>query len=67
MKYGFKSEISALLGRDVSIPEDRLLSFSTGIIDLSSNKNLNISELVEIADKAMYKAKKNGKSCYIFS
>lgn len=67
MKHGFKSDISSLLDREISIPKDRLLSFSAGIIDLSSKDNFNISELVDRADKAMYESKKNGKSCYIFS
>lgn len=67
LKSGFKSEISSLLDRNVYIPKDKLLSFSTGIISLSSKNKFNISELVDNADKAMYKAKKNGKSCYIFA
>ena len=67
MKYGFKSEISSLLNKKIYIPKDKLLSFSTGIINLSSKNNFNISELVDNADKAMYEAKKNGKSCYIFA
>lgn len=37
--------------------------FLIGIIGLSSKNNLNISELLDNADKA----KRKGKACYIFA
>lgn len=35
------------------------MSASFGVISTAKNKNANIMELIEMADKAMYEAKKN--------
>ena len=64
---GFIDKISSILGKDINIPKERYLSCSIGIVSTTITNKFNIQDLVDKADKAMYKAKKNGKHKYVIT
>ena len=62
---GFSDRISKILMRNVSIPKEKLLSCSIGIITMDIAACCTMSDLIESADHAMYEAKKRGKHQFI--
>lgn len=65
-KYiGFSDRISKILMKDITIPNEKLLSCSIGIITMNITSCTTMSDLIESADHAMYEAKKRGKHQFI--
>lgn len=62
---GFKDKICDFLERDISLPNDKLLSCSIGITEDKLSKDLDVIKLVDNSDKSLYKAKKDGKHHYV--
>ena len=67
---GFADKISRLLGRDVSIPEEKYVSCSIGIsgvvITPEDSAREKISDTIKRADEMMYHIKKTVKHRYVF-
>ena len=67
---GFADKISIMLGREVSIPEEKYVSCSIGIsgvvITPDDSPREKISDTIKRADKMMYRIKKTVKHRYVF-
>lgn len=67
---GFADKVSGLLGRDVSIPEEKYVSCSIGIsgvvITPDDSPREKINDTIKRADEMMYHIKKTVKHRYIF-
>ena len=62
-KKFFIPELSKFLGENISVPENRYMTFSMGICsnqDIEDPTDLNL--VITNADKAMYEAKQAGKN-----
>lgn len=64
---GFKDRIIEMLGTQIEIPRENVLSCSIGISYSKLNEKLNVSKFIDEADKSLYEAKKSGKSKYVIS
>ena len=62
---GFKLEIEDLLKKNIKLDSKKSLSCSIGISYESIEDNIDITKLINLADDALYKAKKNGKHGYV--
>lgn len=62
---GFEHKIGEYLGKKVSIPAEKHLSCSIGLSMCSKDSDISIEDLLHQSDKALYKAKKAGKNCYM--
>lgn len=62
---GFHSLISNYLGYDVTIPDEKRLSCSIGIMVSPNGNNANMALALKKADEALYYMKKNSKGHYI--
>ena len=60
----FKTALEGILGKSVEIPEERKLSFSSGIAVYSASYGDDIETLLNDADKALYHAKTAGKNSW---
>ena len=58
----FKTALEGILGKTVEIPEDRKLTFSSGIATYNSIYENDIEQLLKDADRALYRAKEAGKN-----
>ncbi len=58
---GFQRELENELGYKLQIPKDQLLGCSIGISIYDPEYPIGVDELIELADKALYAAKKAGK------
>lgn len=64
---GFKEKICDFLEKDITIPNEKLLSCSIGITEDILSENLDVIKLVDKADKSLYTAKKDGKHHYVIA
>lgn len=64
---GFTDRISSILNQDVFIPKEKHLSCSIGIVRAKLDYNDNLYDLIDLADKAMYEAKRKGKHQFIIA
>jgi two-component system, cell cycle response regulator len=66
-KKGFETEISQKLEKEVKIPDKKKLSCSIGIFEYTNRTQItSVEDLLSKADKALYKAKNEGKNRYSF-
>lgn len=63
-KY-FIPDLERYLKNTITVPEEYTLGFSTGITEYKPG--MNMDSLLNIADKALYSAKKNGKNQCVIS
>ncbi len=61
---GFVSEVSRYMQKDVTIPEDKLVSCSIGIAFSPDGSKENITRALKCADQALYYMKKRTKGDY---
>jgi two-component system, cell cycle response regulator len=66
-KKGFETEISQKLGKEVKILPKKKLSCSIGIFEYTKGMYFScVEDILSKADKALYKAKNEGKDRYFF-
>ncbi len=61
---GFVDEISAKLGRQITIPDEKKISCSIGIAGFKSGSKEEFELALNHADEMLYDVKRNGKSHY---
>lgn len=62
---GYEDNIKEILNKNLTIPNEKLLSCSIGISYKKLNSSVNYNKLIDEADKCLYKAKNSGKGRYI--
>ena len=62
-KYrGFQSELSTKFNKNLNIEENKWISCSIGVTEYNTSTRKSPEEIIKLADDALYKAKKSGKS-----
>ncbi len=59
----FIPDLERHLGHAITVPEEYILGFSTGITEY--RPGMNLDTLLSTADRALYSAKKNGKNQHV--
>jgi len=62
MKNFFRNDLEKMLDRKIDIPEEHTINFSAGIAEYDEDRTLE--DLIVMADRALYRSKKSGKSIY---
>lgn len=57
----FRPEIEAVLGKPIWIPQEMRLSCSVGISEFTGGSGMSVETLFQLADKALYLAKRSGR------